>query len=145
VIAVNTDASFREDLRIAGIAYCGALGRSSQVVDARNTMHAELLAIALAMSKAHADGVPAVTFRHDAQLSLRTPDFRYGDLADARQVLRRMLAAHPGWRLKWVRRERNAEANVLARRALKIAHGKPGQRRHCEEAERKEQQRLEAA
>jgi ribonuclease HI len=145
VIAVNTDASFRDDLHLAGIAYCGALGRAGQVVDARNVMHAELLALAFAMSKAHACGVGAVTFRHDVSLSLRTPDFRYGDLEDARGLLRAMLAAHPGWRLKWVRRERNAEANVLARRALKIACGRPAQRRHCEEAERKELNQVEAA
>lgn len=80
MIAVNTDASLREDLARAGIAYTGSF----------------------------------------------------------RRVVAQMLAAHPGWQLKQIRRSQNVQANILARRALKLENAGPVQRRHLERAERQE-------
>jgi GDP-D-mannose dehydratase len=47
------------------------------------------------MANAHAVGVDAVTFRHDAALSLRSPDFRYGDLTDTSNLIRIMQETQP--------------------------------------------------
>jgi ribonuclease HI len=145
MIAVNTDASFREDLARAGIAYTGPIvGHDAQVIDATDTMQAELCAIALAMAAAHTRGLEHVTFRHDAdiqvRLSLRSNWVRSGHkgLLDARRVVARMLAAHPGWRLKQIPRGQNVHANILARRALKLETAGLAQRSHLERAEHQE-------
>lgn len=147
MIAVNVDASYREDLERGGIAYCGALGRATQCVNARNTMHAELLALVFAMTAAHVQEVEDVTFRHDAEVKLRGPRRSgpsYGVLEDVRAVLRAMLDEHPGWQLKQIRRGRNVEANILARRALKLEVGSPAAKAHCVEAAEREAARRSA-
>jgi ribonuclease HI len=113
------------------------------VVDARDSLHAELLALLLAMSIAHARNVEAVTFRHDATLSLGGSRIRWrrhiGAATEARKVCRAMLAAHPRWKLKQVPRGQNVEANILARRVLKMEIGNEVQKSHCREAKQREQ------
>jgi ribonuclease HI len=140
MIAVNSDASFREDLGRAGIAYAGSLGEATQVVDARETMHAEMLALVLAMTVAHSANVKAVTFRHDADIVLQSSTAR-PHLEVLRQLIRCMLSEYPEWRLKHVPRGRNTRANVLARRALKMEIGFPVVKAHCESVLRRELER----
>lgn len=117
---VNTDASWREGL--AGLAYEGALGVRTEVVECGDNHEAEYLALLMAMGDAERCLAGRIAFRTDSQTVAGLQNGAVGQYEHLRARVKLLLSRHPEWTLVLVERVRNKAADDLSRRAFRTEH-----------------------
>jgi hypothetical protein len=113
---VNTDASWRNGL--AGLAYVGALGTRTEVVECADNHVGEYLALLMAMEDAERCLVGKVAFRMDSQTVVNLQAGGSGQFEGLRSRVKLLLARHPDWTLVLVEGNRNKIADNMSRRAF---------------------------
>lgn len=109
---ISVDASY--DCGLAGVAYVGLAGEKAFSLLATSCTHAELIALVVAMIAAEAESIENVTFRTDCEpIALGKCPRRWLEVGEIAAFLRK----HPSWRVAHVRRDRNQQADAMARRA----------------------------
>jgi ribonuclease HI len=116
---VNTDASWRDGR--AGLAYEGALGIRTELVECRDNHEAEYLALLMAMGDAERCLAGRIAFRTDSQTVAGLQRGSNGQYEPLRGRVKLLLSRHPEWTLLLVEGVRNKVADDLARRPFKTA------------------------
>ncbi len=126
---VNTDASWRGGL--AGLAYEGALGVRTELVECGDNHEAEYLALLMAMGDAERCLAGRIAFRTDSQTVAGLQSGTVGQYEHLRGRIKLLLSRHPEWTLVLVERVRNKAADDLSRRAfLPVGEPPPADERH---------------
>jgi hypothetical protein len=116
---INTDASWQGG--IAGLAYVsGSLGNRATLVACSGSTEGEYLALLMAMEDADLSELPgAIDFRVDSTAVAHLAVGETRQLRALHHRVKTMLSRHREWRLVLVERQRNRDANKMARRTLK--------------------------